>query len=105
MRPTIVSNVAFTPAASETSHGAASALPPAAVIAAAVSSAACAVEIEHDDVRALGAEERRNRPSDAGAAAGDDGDFSAEIKHDVAGVEVLHFAVRVNDLLFTLSVK
>ena len=83
MRPTIISNVAFTPAASDTSH--------ARRIRAAAGRdyrrrgflRRLAVEIEHDDVRALSAEECRNRPADAGAAAGDDGDFSAEIEQEI----------------------
>ena len=63
-----------------------------------------AVEIEHDDVRTLSAEECRNRPADAGAAPGDDSHLPAEIKHESQAWKyyTLPFESTIG---FTLSVK
>ena len=55
------------------------------------------IYVEHLDVSPLPGEERRDRLPDARPAARDDRHLSAQLEHNVAGVEVLHITAEVND--------
>ena len=85
---------ALTRALSATSQAAAAALPPAAGNRRRRFGRRPLLEIEHNEVRALTREGRRNGPTNARAAAGDDGDFPCQIEHDVAGVKYYTLTVK-----------